>query len=79
MGAMADSTKKNLPLLRAVKEGKREVITALIESDEVDVNFQNHCACHAPAAREGGAWCCGPPECACCTLTTHPGRRSAAD
>ena len=44
--AMADSTKKNLPLLRAVKEGKREVITALLESEDVDVNFQNHCMHH---------------------------------
>ena len=42
---MADTTKKNLPLLRAVKEGKLEVINTLIDSGEVDVNFQNHCAC----------------------------------
>ena len=42
---MTDSTKKNLPLLRAVKEGKLEVINTLIDSGEVDVNFQNHCAC----------------------------------
>ena len=41
---MADSTKKNLPLLRAVKEGKLDVITALLDSGDVDVNFQNHCA-----------------------------------
>lgn len=40
---MADSTKRNLPLLRAVKEGKIEVITKLLESGDVDVNFQNHC------------------------------------
>jgi hypothetical protein len=42
--AMGD-TKKNLPLLRAVKEGKTSAIQTLIDSGEVDVNFQNHCAC----------------------------------
>ena len=40
---MSDSTKRNLPLLRAVKEGKVEAITTLLETGEVDVNFQNHC------------------------------------
>jgi len=44
---MGDTSKKNLPLLRAVKEGKTSVITSLLESDEVDVNFQNHCKCSA--------------------------------
>ena len=46
---MPDNTTKNLPLLRAVKEGKMDVIKKLLESDDVDVNFQNHCAC--PVAR----------------------------
>ena len=41
---MADGTKRNLPLLRAVKEGKIDIINKLLESDDVDVNFQNHCA-----------------------------------
>ena len=51
--ASADGTKKNLPLLRAVKEGKTSTITALLDAGEdgVDVNFQNHCACHAPAPK----------------------------
>ena len=44
---MPDNTTKNLPLLRAVKEGKMDVIKKLLESDDVDVNFQNHCACPA--------------------------------
>ena len=43
--ADGDATKKNLPLLRAVKEGKVEKVAALIDSGEVNVNFQNHCAC----------------------------------
>ena len=47
----AMETKKNLPLLRAVKEGKLEVITSLIEGGNVDVNFHNHCA---PAHRALG-------------------------
>ena len=38
------TTKKNLPLLRAVKEGKTSQIVSLLESGEVNVNFQNHCA-----------------------------------
>ena len=42
------TTKKNLPLLRAVKEGKLQVITSLLESNEVNVNFQNHCALARP-------------------------------
>ena len=42
-----DNTKRNLPLLRAVKEGKIDSITKLLNEGEVDVNFQNHCACAA--------------------------------
>ena len=45
----ADGTKKNLPLLRAVKDGKTSAITSLLESGEVDVNFQNHCKAPANA------------------------------
>ena len=47
----ADGTKKNLPLLRAVKDGKTSAITNLLESGEVDVNFQNHCTRAPTAAR----------------------------
>ena len=50
---MADSTKRNLPLLRAVKEGKIDVMTKLLESNDVDVNFQNHCACVGHSERSG--------------------------
>ena len=45
-GPPSDGTKKNLPLLRAVKEGKTSTITALLDSGDIDVNFQNHCARH---------------------------------
>ena len=47
----ADGTKKNLPLLRAVKDGKTSAITSLLESGEVDVNFQNHCKAPAKASQ----------------------------
>ena len=50
---MADSTKRNLPLLRAVKEGKIDVMTKLLESNDVDVNFQNHCAYVGHSERSG--------------------------
>ena len=55
MGDSKDSTKRNLPLLRAVKEGKIETITKLLESGEVDVNFQNHCAHDPRCVRHGHA------------------------
>lgn len=56
-----DGTKRNLPLLRAVKEGKTAQISQLLESGDVNVNFQNHCA---PAI--GRRW---PSSCAPASLT----------
>ena len=41
-----DGLKRNLPLLRAVKEGKlggKDGIDELLSAGAIDVNFENHC------------------------------------
>ena len=49
----ADATKVNLPLLRAVKDGKIPLISKLLDDGEVDVNFQNRMRQRHPRHRRG--------------------------
>lgn len=83
----AEGSKKNLPLLRAVKEGKTSVITALLDSGDVDVNFQNHCAQSLPCrtlAHEHASLAHGERSCAthaavpCITAAARPVAAAAA-